>query len=68
MADSVMTAKLVIKELAQLSGAYASFMPKPITGVNGSGMHVHQSLFRGDSTPSTTWKTSSTCRSPASDS
>ena len=49
MADSVMTAKLVIKELAQLSGAYASFMPKPITGVNGSGMHVHQSLFRGDS-------------------
>ena len=48
MADSVMTAKLVIKELAQLSGAYASFMPKPITGINGSGMHVHQSLFRGD--------------------
>ena len=48
MADSVMTAKLVIKELAQLSGAYASFMPKPITWVNGSGMHVHQSLFRGD--------------------
>ena len=48
MADSVMTAKLVIKELAQLSGAYASFMPKPITGVNGSGMHVHQSLFQGD--------------------
>ena len=48
MADSVMTAKLVIKELAQLSGAYASFMPKPITGVNGSGMHIHQSLFRGD--------------------
>ena len=48
MADTVVTAKLVIKELAQLSGAYASFMPKPITGVNGSGMHVHQSLFRGD--------------------
>ena len=48
MADSVMTAKLVIKELAQLSGAYASFMSKPITGVNGSGMHIHQSLFQGD--------------------
>ena len=48
MADSVMTAKLVIKELAQLSGAYASFMPKPISGMNGSGMHVHQSLFEGD--------------------
>ena len=48
MADQVMTAKLVIKELAQLQGAYASFMPKPISGVNGSGMHIHQSLFRGD--------------------
>ena len=48
MADSIMTAKLVIKELAQLRGAYASFMPKPVAGINGSGMHVHQSLFRGD--------------------
>ena len=48
MADSVMTAKLVIKELAQSRGAYASFMPKPIPGVNGSGMHIHQSLFRGE--------------------
>ncbi|HAJ00683.1 MAG TPA: glutamine synthetase, partial [Dehalococcoidia bacterium] len=37
MADSIMTAKLVIKELAQLSGAYGSFMPKPATGINGSG-------------------------------
>ena len=48
MADSVMTAKLVIKELAQSRGAYASFMPKPMPGVNGSGMHIHQSLFRGE--------------------
>ena len=48
MADSVMTAKLVIKELALLQGAYASFMPKPITGMNGSGMHTHQSLFQGN--------------------
>jgi len=48
MADSVMTAKLVIKELAQLRGAYASFMPKPMSGMNGSGMHTHQSLFKGD--------------------
>ena len=48
MADSVMTAKLVIKELALLRGAYASFMPKPITGMNGSGMHTHQSLFQGN--------------------
>jgi glutamine synthetase len=48
MADNVMTAKLVIKELAQLRGAYASFMPKPFSGVNGSGMHTHQSLFQGN--------------------
>jgi glutamine synthetase len=48
MADSVMTAKLLIKELAQSRGAYASFMPKPFSAVNGSGMHIHQSLFRGD--------------------
>ncbi len=48
MADNVITAKLVIKELAQLRGAYASFMPKPISGANGSGMHTHQSLFRGN--------------------
>ena len=48
MADSVMTAKLVIKELAQIKGVYATFMPKPVSGINGSGMHVHQSLFKGD--------------------
>ncbi|MBM3941380.1 MAG: glutamine synthetase [SAR202 cluster bacterium] len=46
MADNLMTAKLVIKELAQIQGAYASFMPKPISGINGSGMHFHQSLFK----------------------
>ena len=49
MADNVMTAKLVIKELAQVRGVYASFMPKPASGMNGSGMHTHQSLFRGNS-------------------
>ena len=49
MADSVITAKLTIKELAQLRGYYATFMPKPFTGVNGSGMHTHQSLFLGES-------------------
>ena len=48
MADNVMTAKLVIKELAQLRGTYASFMPKPMSDKNGSGMHSHQSLFRGN--------------------
>ena len=48
MADSVMTSKLVIKEVASRHGVYATFMPKPVYGINGSGMHVHQSLFRGD--------------------
>jgi len=48
MADNVMTYRLVVKEVAQKLGYYATFMPKPIFGVNGSGMHVHQSLFKGD--------------------
>jgi len=48
MADSVTTAKLVIKEVAFKHNVYATFMPKPVSGVNGSGMHVHQSLFQGD--------------------
>lgn len=48
MADTVMTARFVIKEIAQKHGVYATFMPKPIFGVNGSGMHVHMSLFKGD--------------------
>ena len=48
MADNVMTSKLVIKEVASRHNVYATFMPKPIYGINGSGMHVHQSLFRGD--------------------
>jgi len=48
MADQVMTYRLTVKEIAQAKGLYATFMPKPMFGVNGSGMHVHQSLFRGD--------------------
>jgi glutamine synthetase len=48
MADNVMTYRLVVKEVAQLAGLYATFMPKPIYGQAGSGMHVHQSLFAGD--------------------
>ncbi len=48
MADNVMTYRLVVKEVAMLNGVYATFMPKPVFGINGSGMHVHQSLFRGD--------------------
>ena len=47
MADSVMTYRLVVKEVALKHGVYATFMPKPVFGVNGSGMHVHQSLFKG---------------------
>ena len=48
MADNIMTSRLVIKETAQKHGVYATFMPKPIFGVNGSGMHVHQSLFKNN--------------------
>ena len=48
MADQVMTYRIVVKEIAQQQGCYATFMPKPIFNVNGSGMHVHQSLFKGD--------------------
>jgi len=47
MADNVMTYRLLVKEVAVKNGVYATFMPKPVFGINGSGMHVHQSLFRG---------------------
>ena len=46
MADQVMTYRLVVKEIADKHGWYATFMPKPRFGINGSGMHVHQSLFK----------------------
>ncbi|MDH4180049.1 MAG: glutamine synthetase family protein [Armatimonadota bacterium] len=48
MADNAMTYRLVVKEIALKHGSYATFMPKPLFGENGSGMHTHQSLFRGD--------------------
>jgi len=48
MADKTMTYRITVKETALRKGFYATFMPKPIFGENGSGMHVHQSLFRGD--------------------
>ncbi|MCL0065373.1 glutamine synthetase family protein [Dehalococcoidia bacterium] len=48
MADNVMTYRLVVKQIALQHGVYATFMPKPVFGINGSGMHVHQSLFTGD--------------------
>ncbi len=48
MADSVMTFRLVVKEVAARQGVHATFMPKPLEGVQGSGMHLHMSMFRGD--------------------
>lgn len=47
-ADQIQTFKLVVKTIAREHGLHASFMPKPLFGVNGSGMHCHQSLFQGD--------------------
>lgn len=49
MADKAQTYKLIVKEIARQKGVHASFMPKPVFGINGSGMHTHQSLFKGKS-------------------
>ena len=49
MADNLMTHKWLVKEVARRVGVFATFMPKPIAGENGSGMHIHVSLFRDDS-------------------
>jgi len=48
MADIVMTYRLVVKQVAIDHGVHATFMPKPVFGENGSGMHTHMSLFKGD--------------------
>jgi glutamine synthetase len=48
MAERCLTYRFLVKEIAAENGYYASFMPKPIFGENGSGMHTHQSLFKGD--------------------
>ena len=48
MADTVLTYRFVVKEIARQNGVYATFMPKPIFGENGSGMHTHQSIFKGE--------------------
>jgi len=48
MADHAMTYRLVVKQIAMKHGVYATFMPKPIFKQNGSGMHTHQSLFKGN--------------------
>ncbi len=47
MSDNAMTYRIVVKEIAAEHGVYATFMPKPLFGENGSGMHTHQSLFAG---------------------
>jgi glutamine synthetase len=47
MADKTQTYRVVVKEIARKHGVYATFMPKPLFGQNGSGMHTHQSLFKG---------------------
>ena len=48
-ADNLATFRSIVRNVALQHGLHATFMPKPIYGVNGSGMHTHQSLFRGDS-------------------
>lgn len=48
MADNLMTCRFMVKEVARRHGVHATFMPKPLSGQNGSGMHTHQSLFYQD--------------------
>ncbi len=48
MADTIVTTRLTVKEVAMEHGIYATFMPKPLASVDGSGMHLHLSLFQGD--------------------
>ena len=48
MADNTMTFRLVVKEIALKHDAHATFMPKPLADQNGSGMHINQSLFKGE--------------------
>jgi glutamine synthetase len=50
MADNLMTLRLVVREVAMEHGVHATFMPKPLAGEQGSGMHTHFSLWNGDGT------------------
>ena len=75
MADDCMTYRITVKEYAMKYGWHATFMPKPLFGENGSGMHTHQSLFTGReqrvlrrATTSTSCRTSARRSSPASSS
>lgn len=64
-ADNVLTFRLVVRTVAQRHGLHATFMPKPVFGINGSGMHTHLSLFRNGENaffdPSAPYQLSETC-------
>ena len=62
MADDCMTYRITVKEYAMKYGWHATFMPKPLFGENGSGMHTHQSLFAEGATRSSTPTTSTSSR------
>jgi glutamine synthetase len=65
-ADNVATFRFVVRTIARRHGLHATFMPKPVSGINGSGMHTHQSLFRGKKNafhdPKGEYQISDTCR------
>jgi glutamine synthetase len=66
-ADNISTFKFVVKNVANRNGLHATFMPKPVFGINGSGMHTHQSLFMNGKNAffdsSAEWQLSRTCLS-----
>ena len=47
IADDIVTTRIAVKKVAEENNLIATFMPKPIYGINGSGMHIHQSIFKG---------------------